>query len=304
MTRHTLMGIGGAGTAALLWGSWFPLSRLMVRHETMSPEDVAYLRFLIAAIVLLPVVWRHGLKAGRAGWLGTIAMTVTVGFPFAFLITTGLQYAPAAHAAMFVPGVFPALTFVLGILVLKDPARWRGMLGTALVLAGVLGVGSTSLAGDSGGAWQGYALFMVCASMWAVYSIFARLAAISATHGVAIISVLSIAAVTPVYLLYGDVRLFTLPVEVLVIQVIYQGFGIGLVALIGYNYAINTLGAAQAAVFGGLVPCVAAVLAVPVLGEALGLVEIAGIAAVTAGVLLVNGARLPLWRRPAPAGKS
>lgn len=296
MERRTVTALAAAGLAALLWGSWFPLSRLMVRDQSMSPEDVAWLRFAIAAIVLLPVVRRHGLKAGRTGWLGTIAMPFCVGFPFAFLNATGLKFAPAAHAAMFVPGLFPVLTVILGAVVLRDPVRWRGVTGTILVLAGVVGVGWASLTGETPGEWQGYALFLTCASMWATYSIFARIAGIPAVHGVAIIAVVSMAAVTPFYLAFGDVRLLELPPATLLFQVVYQGVGIGLASMVAYNYAINVLGAAQAAVFGGLVPCIAAVLAVPVLGEDLGLIEIFGVAAVTAGIMLVNGARLPFGR--------
>jgi len=299
MHRQILLGVMAAALAAVLWGGWFPLSRVMVRDGITSPEDIAFLRYSLAGVCLLPVVLRHGLKAGRAGWTGTIVMTVTVGFPFSFLLTTGLRYAPAAHAALFVPGVFPALTVVLGTLILKDRPTVKSVVGTGLVALGVGGVGWSMLMGGSAGTWQGYALFGVCAWMWAAYSIAARIARIDAQHGVAIVSVLSLALFGPVYLLFGDVRLGELSHAELAFQILYQGFGTGLVALIAYNYAINVLGAAQAAVFGGLVPCVAAVLSVPVAGESLGLVEVAGIAAVTGGILLVNGARLPLSRRRA-----
>lgn len=294
MERRTILGLGAASLAALLWGSWFPLSRLMVRDQSMSAEDVAWLRFAIAAVVLLPLVRRHGLKAGRAGWLGTAIMPLCVGFPFAFLNATGLKFAPAAHAAMFVPGLFPVLTAILGVIILRDRLSVRSVAGTALVLAGVAGVGWSSLTGETGGSWQGYALFLTCASMWAVYSITTRIARIGPVHAVTIIAVVSMAVATPFYFMFGDVRLLTLPPAMLAFQVIYQGVGIGLVSMIAYNYAINVLGASQAAVFGGLVPCIAAVMAVPILGERLGWLEIAGVAAVTVGILLVNGARLPL----------
>jgi len=293
MHRSTLLGVIAASLAATLWGGWFPLSRVMVRDDTISPEDIGFLRFSVAGLCLLPIVLRHGLKAGRAGWTGTIVLTLTVGFPYSFLLATGLQFAPAAHAAVFVPGVFPALTALLGVLILKDRPTRYGLMGMALVLLGVGAVGGSTVLGEAEGSWQGYLLFGLCAWMWAAYSITARLAQITAQHGVAIVSVLSLLVFVPVYLVFGDIQLDRLSGSELTFQILYQGIGVGLLGLIAYNYAINALGAAQAAVFGGLVPCVAALLSVPVAGEALGLAELFGIAAVTAGILMVNGARLP-----------
>lgn len=280
--------------AALFWGLWFPLARTALRSDDLSSADLAFLRFLTPAVLLLPVVLRHGLKAGKAGWAGSIVMTMAVGFPYPLFIAIGLEFAPAAHGALFVPGTFPVTTAIAGFLLLRDPIGWRGLLGTLLVAAGVGGVGWIALS-SSYGQWQGYGLFFACAWMWAAYSISIRIAQISALHGAGIISVLSIIIFAPVYLIWGDIRFTELAWPQLVGQAAYQGLGVGLIAMVAYNHAVNLLGAARAAIFGGLVPCIAATAAVPIAGEPLGTAEILGIIAVTAGIAIVNGAG---WRRP------
>ena len=61
-----------------------------------------------------------------------------------------------------------------------------------------------------------------------------------------------------------------------------------------YVYGIRILGASEAAIFASLVPCFAAVLAWPLIGEAIGPAEALAILSVTIGIALVSGAKL-LW---------
>ncbi|MDP6343740.1 MAG: DMT family transporter, partial [Alphaproteobacteria bacterium] len=228
--RKFLYGAGAGVLAALIWGGYFPVSRLVLRDSALSPEDVAFLRFCIAGVVFLPVLLRHGLKAGRAGWLGSVILTLTVGFPYAFAMALGLGFAPASHGAISVPGMFPVLTAILGFLVLRDPLGARRLVGVGLVLAGVVGVGWHALWQDQLGQWQGYALFFMCGWMWAAFSVTARIASISAVHVTAILSVGSLAVFGPIYGLFGDIQLLELPMGEFLFQLVYQGLGVGVVA--------------------------------------------------------------------------
>ena len=60
-----------------------------------------------------------------------------------------------------------------------------------------------------------------------------------------------------------------------------------------YVYGIRILGASQAAIFAALVPCFAAILAWPLIGEAIGPAEALAILSLTVGIALVSGAKLP-----------
>ena len=76
----------------------------------------------------------------------------------------------------------------------------------------------------------------------------------------------------------------------LVVQIVAQGLGAGLVAVLAFSRASELLGAGRAAFFGAVVPGAATLLAIPVLGEVPTGLQVLGIAAVVVGLLLAFGA--------------
>ncbi len=279
--------------ATILWGGWFPVTRLGVTSGAITAWDMPLLRCSAGAIVLLPIVLRHGIKAGNAGWFGTLIILATLSGPFALGIGYGIQYAPSAHAAIFVPGCFPALVFAIGIIFLGDKASLRRFLGLGAVILGVVIIGWVALSTGNAGAFQGYLAFHACAWMWAIYTVVVRITGLSPWHSLAITHVGAAAVYGPIWLLVGDSGLTTLPLPELAFQIGYHGVLNGLVAMFLYVYGIRILGASEAAIFAALVPCFAAVLAWPLIGEAIGPAEALAILSVTIGIALVSGAKLP-----------
>lgn len=72
-------------------------------------------------------------------------------------------------------------------------------------------------------------------------------------------------------------------------QAVYQGVLVVFVAMLLYTLAVRHLGPQTVALLMAVVPGLSALAAVPVLGEPLSLLALAGLAAVTAGAVL--GAR-------------
>ncbi len=273
-----------------LWGAWFPLSRLSVT-ESISPADLAILRVGVPAAVLLPVALRRGFKAGKAGWWGTLAMAGTIGIPFALVLGWGLTRAPAAHAAIFIPGTFPALTVLLGMLVLGERAGGLRLAGVGLTAAGVGAAALSALGNAAPGGPAGYALFHLGAWMWAVYTITARRAEIAPLHAAAILSTVSTAAFLPFFFLFAESRLLEIAPAALAWQAFVHGILGGILSLWLYSYAIGVLGAGRAGIFAGLVPGLGALFSALLLGESLAWPELAGLAIVTAGIVLVQAGR-------------
>ena len=77
----------------------------------------------------------------------------------------------------------------------------------------------------------------------------------------------------------------------IVLQAAFQALGPGLLAVIFYTLSATHLGPAMTAGFSAAVPATAAVLAVPVLGERLTVIEWLAIGVVTLGLLLMVQAR-------------
>jgi drug/metabolite transporter (DMT)-like permease len=79
------------------------------------------------------------------------------------------------------------------------------------------------------------------------------------------------------------------PLAEIAMQAIYQGILVVFVAMMLYTFAVRCLGGQTVALLMAIVPGLSALAAVPVLGEPLSLLTLAGLSAVTMGA--VAGAR-------------
>src|SRR5438128_9273317 len=105
--RGSLYGLA----AVSIWSGWIVVARLGLR-TTLTPWDIAALRFGVAGILLLPYVLENGLAIDRLGWVGLAAIVLGGAAPV-FLANSALLFAPAAHAGAFVPGVMPLMVVLL-----------------------------------------------------------------------------------------------------------------------------------------------------------------------------------------------
>ncbi len=278
-------------SAAVIWGLWFPITRAGISDSIITPADMVLLRGAVGAIVFAPLVCRFGMKAGNVGWAGTIAILLSMSGPFAYAIGMGAKYAPAAHAAIFTPGMYPALVFLLAIIVLRDPVTKRRWIGfTAILLGAALAAWSVfEIAGP--GNLSGYIWFHACAWFWAIYTLIVRVSNLAPAHALGITHVGTALVYVPIWIVIGDTGLFDLNFKQLIFQVGYHGVLNGVVAMFFYNFAVQRLGAAEGAVFAALVPSIAAFSAWALLGEQIGLKEGAALLVVSIGVVLISGAR-------------
>src|ERR1700755_3503105 len=100
------------GLAAVsIWSGWIVVARLGLR-TSLTPWDIAALRFGVAGALLLPLVVTKGLAVDRLGWTGLAAIVLGGAAPV-FLANSGLLFAPAAHAGALFPGVMPLLVVLL-----------------------------------------------------------------------------------------------------------------------------------------------------------------------------------------------
>src|SRR5215468_1031299 len=98
-------------TAVSIWSGWIVVARLGLR-SSLTPWDIAALRFGVAGLAMLPLVFKRGLAFDRLGWSGLAAIVLGGAAPV-FLANWGLLYAPAAHAGALFPGVMPLMVALL-----------------------------------------------------------------------------------------------------------------------------------------------------------------------------------------------
>lgn len=289
-TRQFLVGTGCAVTAVAIWAGWLVMMRLGVT-TTLSAPDLIALRFAIAGPVLLPVVMRRGLAIDRLGWPGVVAVVCGAGAPQVLAVGVGLSFAPVAHAGALFQGVLPLAVASLAAIVLQERVSATRKLGLALVLFGAFTIGGVGLSSFGARQSVGDLLFLTAAGMWAAYTVAVRRARIDGLHAAAIAAVVSLVIYLPLYAVFIEDGLFKAPVTDLVVQALYQGLLTAAVSLALYGRAILILGASNAAVFVALGPILAALMAIPVLGEWPSRTEWTAIIVIAAGVYLAGSAR-------------
>ena len=282
-------------TAVSIWAGCLVVGRLGVQ-TSLTPWDIAALRFGVAGLILLPFLVRHGFALERLGWMGLAAL-VLGGAPTVLLANTGLLFAPAAHAGALFPGVMPLMVALLAAGILAETFTSTKKIGFALILTSVIGI--VWGAGGSIGTPQnlGHVLFIGSALAWACYTVAMRRARLDGLHAAAISAVAALFLYMPAYAFFAGASLFKAPLGDIALQAFVQGVLTAVISYILYGRAVSILGASSGAAFAALCPAMTALLAIPILGEWPSAIDWTAIVLITAGVYFVSGGPLPKRQR-------
>jgi drug/metabolite transporter (DMT)-like permease len=286
--RGALWGIA----ATIIWVSWILYTRVGVTSPTskMAPIDLVALRFACAGLVMLPLLLRRGLAIRELGVLNWLVIVCSAGIPYVLLSSSGLQFAPAAQAGALIPGTLPLWAALLAMLILKEHISGSRRIGLALIPVGLITILGAGLFHFETGLWRGHLLFLAASICWATFSIVVRRTGIDGMHAAALVSVVSMVVYLPVYLLFLPHGLASTPWSAIIGQTLFQGIVVSIVSLVAFARAVSILGASLAASFASLVPVMAMLAAIPLLGEIPGTTDVIGIGVITAGVFLASGA--------------
>ena len=278
--------------AISIWVGWILLTRYGVT-TTLSPYDITALRFACAGLLLAPVVYRRGWGIRQVGITKWLVIVCCAGVPYVLIASSGLQFAPAAHAGALVPGTMPLWAALLAMLFLKEKIAGVRKLGLMLIPVGIVIFVGAGLTDFASGNWRGHLLFLTAAMTWASFTVAMRSAGQSGftpLQAAAVVSVVSAVVYLPVYLLFLPHRIMEAPLGPIITQTIYQGIFVSIISLFAYARSVAILGASLGASFASLVPVLAMLTAIPLLGEWPKTSDYIGIAAITFGVFLSSGA--------------
>jgi drug/metabolite transporter (DMT)-like permease len=282
--------------AVCIWAGFIVVSRLGVQ-TSLTPWDVAAIRFSVAGPLLFPHLWSKGLALDRLGWTGVTAIFIGCGAPMVLLVNAGLLFAPAAHGGALFPGVMPLMVAILAGAVLKEPFTPPKAAGLALIVIGAIAV--VWITGGAVGTTQniGHALFLAAGFVWACYTVAMRRARLDGLHAAAIAGVGSFVLYLPAYALLAGTSVLAAPAFDIALQGIVQGVLTAIFALLLYGRMVGLLGATGGAAFVALTPAVTALMGIPILGEWPSAIDWGAIAMISIGVYVASGGPLPIFGR-------
>lgn len=280
------------GVAVVLLFSSFTLVSRVGFTSSLGLADIAALRFVIAGMLMLPVLLHYGLSGVR--WRDAAALAFTGGLGFALCAYTGFSLAPASHGAVLLHGTLPLFTFALAWMSSSATATRRRALGLATILLGVLAMAWDSVAGSTLRQLLGDGSLLLASISWSAYGLLASRRGLAPAHSASIVAVFSMCGFLPIYLLLPEKNFFVAPWQALVLQGVFQGGLIGALSVFVYSRAVATLGAVETALFTAAVPGVTTIAAVFLLGEAPSGMAWGGVVTVTAGMAIsLNGGNQP-----------
>lgn len=298
VSSRTALGVAALATVVVLW-STFALTSRAIGGSSLTVADASLLRFAVPAVVLAPWIPRT-LRALRGEKPLTLALVLLAGLPHFLLFAGGADLTSAALTGLLVPGtvpVFVTLLLFVGARRAVPPAQLGAL---AAIVAGVV-VSAAVTGGRVSG--LGIGVLIIAGFVWALYTVGLAATRLGVVEVLVVVSVSSTIAMLalmtsgamPSHLFPGIATVTDLGTFALL-----QGVGTGLLSTACYVVAVKNLGSGIAGAAGALSPVLTAVVAVPLLGESLGVGLLLALALIVAGVALFNLAPVASIRPPTP----
>tara|TARA_R100000655_G_scaffold17423_2_gene37210 strand:+ start:190 stop:1044 length:855 start_codon:yes stop_codon:yes gene_type:complete len=280
-----MVGYLAIAVTVLVWAG-FALSTRAASGAQLTFGDVALIRSGIPALFFLPFLPKRIAVLRQLPARRWLMIAAGAGLPFFWLAAMGGAQTSATHVGALIAGTTPVSVAVLTWMIYRQ--RPAVMLPLGIILVGV-----AALIGASGnlaaGSLTGVALLLSASLFWGCYTLGLR------GSGLDPIGCALVLALPSTLVLLPLLATGVLPSNLTQVRlaeampfILAQGVGVGLVSSLTYAIAIARLGVAKCAAIGSLAPAIAAVLAVPLLHEALTFGTILAVLIICAGVMLAN----------------
>ena len=270
---------------AFMWSSAFTSARILVTNA--PPLSVSSLRFLIAGLVTVTIALALGQswRLTREQWRLTVLFGVCQNALYLGLNFVAMQTVEASLAAIIASSL-PLLVALAGWMIWRDKVGPLGMLGLIAGITGVLLIMGTRL--SAGVDPIGVAL----CGIGALALTFATLSVRGASSGGNLIMVVGLQMLVGAAALAGPALVFeTWEVNwtpQVIAAFLYTVFVPGIIATLLWFWLVGRIGTVRAATFHFLNPFLGVAVAALLLGEALGPLDVLGVAIITLGILAVQ----------------
>ncbi len=279
------LGLIAGISVVFIWSFWLVVTRSGV-SSTLTIYDFAAFRYGLSSLIALPIVlyfkpWQ------TMSFLRVIIVTFLLGPIYILCVFSGFIYAPASHGGIFMNGLMPFFTLILGFFLLRQKIFFQQMLGAATILFGGCLAVYDGLELNFSKTWIGDIFFIIGAMFFSIYVVLSRLWNVTMTQLLFCGSVINAILYLPIYFVFLPKGLAEVPNEILVLQMMYQGFVPNLIGIFFITYASQKIGSASISAILSSVPPIGSVLGLLILGELLGLYGWLSLLMITPGILLI-----------------
>lgn len=278
-----------------LWGSSLVVAR--AAHEIVPPLAFTFWRWVIAVLVLLPIVWRKlpgTLPYLRRSWrsLALLCGFMVIGATFSVI---AVNYTTAINASL-INGSQPFATALVAFFVMRERLSLTSGLGIFAAFIGILVMishGSPQFLLDLA-VNIGDLVMLIAVAAWALYSVELHR---KPEHPSGIVLLFFIACaglitVLPFYIVESIYVREFVPSRNGVAAIVYLSVAATLLAVYLWNLVVRSVGATHAALFLNLIPVFGAAFAILFLGESLYSFHLIGAALVFLGIVITVRDRL------------
>jgi drug/metabolite transporter (DMT)-like permease len=279
-------GLAAALGAIVIYAGAFAVGRTGA-SDGLDGYDQTAIRFAVTTLLVLPFSRATFMPAVRRIGVGRLlALFMLNGAPYSVVFLGGLVFAPVAYGAALEFGLQPAVVMAVAFF-------WRGqrpgqssVVSTAICLSGLaLLLLDQQVTANNG--LLGVGLFVLASVMWGTYTVALKAWAIEPREALVTNVLLSALLYLPAYLLWqGPEAILTAPAHAVLLQAVYQGVLVGLVALILYTIAVKAVGSVSVAALAPAMPVMAVLIGWAFLHEQSSGRQWAGLGVITAGLLI------------------
>lgn len=274
-----------AAGAVLIWSGFVLVSRIG-GTSVLNAFDIAALRFSVAGLVLLPVWWFW--KRIPLFNKTVLSLALSGGIGYSLVVYFAFKHAPAAHGAVLISGLLPFFVPLMALAILNEPLRRNLRIALPVIAVGMICLG-VDIFSRSENTLPGDLLLVTSSLIWALYTILAKRSGLGAWETAIGSALLAALIYLPIYALFLPKAIMVAPLNDILLQAIYQGVVVAVIAMLFFMAAMTRLGPTRLGACMALVPAVAGISASLILGETLDAWLIAGLLATSAGAWL--GAR-------------
>ena len=275
--------------ASVLWGTIWPLSKVLTAHYEINPFYIAFLRFLIAGLTMLGFfIWKRDVKfiaSFRQHWRSSILLGFFGMFGMGSLVFCSIKYTTTVNSSLLMNS--NAIFIILFSLFIGEKITALKAAGTAAGLAGCYLIinNGFNISFFQSGTFMGDMMGVGAAVCWAAYTVIGRskvrnadsshLSAMNFLFGAIMISALVVFMKVPVGNAFKPVPLAII-VYIAILPTAY-GFTI-------WYYALEHVEAGVLGLFQFIVPLIATVAGVIFFKERFTGFTFAGMALILTGV--------------------